>query len=88
MNLKNKKAIITGGSRGMGKATAIAFAKEGIDVAITGRNEKLLQETVSELEKFGVKATYEIFDIGNYDAVKKGIKNITGKAGLCRYFSE
>jgi len=81
MNLKNKKAIITGGSRGMGKATAIAFAKEGIDIAITGRNEKLLQETVSELEKFGVKATYEIFDIGNYDAVKKGIKSIMAKLG-------
>jgi 3-oxoacyl-[acyl-carrier protein] reductase len=30
--MKNKKAIITGGSRGLGKATAIAFAKEGIDV--------------------------------------------------------
>ena len=38
-NLKSKKAIITGGSRGLGRATAIAFAKEGIDVAITGRNE-------------------------------------------------
>ena len=38
-HLKGKKAIITGGSRGLGKATAIAFAKEGIDVAITGRKE-------------------------------------------------
>ena len=38
-NLKGKKAIITGGSRGLGKATAIAFANQGIDVAITGRNE-------------------------------------------------
>jgi|GEM_PF-4274036 len=33
-NLKGKKAIITGGSRGLGKATAIAFANQGIDVAI------------------------------------------------------
>ncbi len=41
-NLKGKKAIITGGSRGIGKATAIAFAKEGIDVGITGRDEKRL----------------------------------------------
>lgn len=81
MKLKNKKAIITGGSRGMGKATAIAFAKEGIDIAITGRNEKLLQETVIELEKFGIKAIYEVFDIGNYDAVKKGIKNSIARLG-------
>ena len=42
-NLKGKKAIITGGGKGLGKATALAFAKEGIDVAITGRNEKNLQ---------------------------------------------
>ena len=57
-NLKNKKAIITGGGRGLGKATALAFAKEGIDVAITGRTETVLKETVAELETFGVKATY------------------------------
>ena len=40
-NLKGKKAIITGGSRGLGKATAIAFANQGIDVAITGRNKQI-----------------------------------------------
>lgn len=80
-NLKGKKAIITGGSRGLGKATAIAFAKEGIDVAITGRNEKLLKETVSELESFGIKAMYSVFDVGNYDEVKKHIQSIIKNLG-------
>lgn len=80
-NLKNKKAIITGGGRGLGKATAIAFAKEGIDVAITGRNEAVLKETTSELESFGIKATYEIFDVGNYQEVKTGINNIIKNLG-------
>jgi len=75
-NLKGKKAIITGGSRGLGKATALAFAKEGIDVAITGRNEKNLQETVSELKALGVNATYALFSVGNYEEVQKGIKEI------------
>ncbi|MEL0653074.1 3-ketoacyl-ACP reductase [Algibacter sp. TI.3.09] len=79
--MKNKKAIITGGSRGLGKATAIAFAKEGIDVAITGRNEKALKETVSELEAIGVKATYAVFDVGNYEEVKTGIKSIIDTLG-------
>ena len=74
--LKNKKAIITGGSRGLGKATALAFAKEGIDIAITGRNEKILKETISELETFGVKAIYSVFDVGNYEEVKNSIKSI------------
>ena len=75
-NLKGKKAIITGGSRGLGKATAIAFAKQGIDVAITGRNETLLIVTVAELKALGVNATYAVFDVGNYDEVKKGIQEI------------
>ena len=80
-NLKNKKAIITGGGRGLGKATAIAFAKEGIDVAITGRNEAVLKETVSELKGFGIKAIYSVFDIGNYEDVKTGIDSIVKTLG-------
>jgi len=76
MELKGKKAIITGGSRGLGKATALAFAKLGIDVAITGRNEEKLKETVSELKSLGVNATYEVFDVANYEEVKVGIKKI------------
>ncbi len=75
-NLKGKKAIITGGSRGLGKATAIALAKEGVDVAITGRNEEQLVATVNELKSLGVNATYAVFDVGNYEEVKKGIQSI------------
>lgn len=80
-NLKHKKAVITGGGRGLGKATAIAFAKEGIDVAITGRTESTLKATVSELETYGIKATYAVFDIGNYDDVKPSIKKIIDTLG-------
>ena len=79
--MKNKKAIITGGGRGLGKATAIAFAKEGIDIAITGRNEAVLKETVAELEAFGVKAIYSVFDVGNYEEVKSSIKSIVNTLG-------
>ncbi|NRD19665.1 3-ketoacyl-ACP reductase [Winogradskyella eckloniae] len=79
--LKNRKAIITGGSRGLGKATAIAFAKEGIDVAITGRNEDALKATVSELEALGVNATYTAFDVSNYDEVKKNISTLITALG-------
>ena len=61
-NLKGKKAIITGGSRGLGKATAIAFANQGIDVAITGRNEADLKKTVAELKALGVNVRITIKD--------------------------
>jgi 3-oxoacyl-[acyl-carrier protein] reductase len=79
--LKNKKAIITGGGRGLGRATAIALAKEGVDVAITGRNEDLLIKTVSELKAIGVKAIYSVFDVGNYRAVEAGIIDIIERLG-------
>lgn len=80
-SIKNKKAIITGGGRGLGKATALAFAKEGIDVAITGRNEVVLKETVAELETYGVKAIYSVFDVSNYEEVKSSIKSIIETLG-------
>ena len=80
-NLTNKKAIITGGSRGLGKATAIAFAKKGINVAITGRNEKRLLSTVAEIKTYGVEATYAVFDVSNYSEVQKGIKEIINTFG-------
>jgi len=79
--LKNKKAIITGGGKGLGKATALAFAQEGIDIAITGRNEAVLKETVLELEAFGVKAIYSVFDVSDYESVKNGIKTIINELG-------
>ena len=75
-NLNTKTALVTGGSRGLGKATALALAKEGVAVAITGRNEATLKITVKEIEALGVKATYAVFDVGNYEAVKRGIKTI------------
>lgn len=81
IDIKNKKAIVTGGSRGLGKATALAFAKEGIDVAITGRNESLLKEVVAELKIYGVEAIYSVFDISDYTAVKRSIKNIIETLG-------
>ena len=79
--LKNKKAIITGGSRGLGKATALAFAKEGIDVAITGRNEEALKATVAELKEFGINAIYASFDVSNYEDVQKNIKSLIDGLG-------
>ncbi len=81
MNLKNKKAIVTGGSRGLGKATALAFAKEGIDVAITGRNEATLKETVALIKAEGGNAYYSVFDVANYDDTKHGIDSLIKKMG-------
>lgn len=75
-NIKGQKALITGGSRGLGKATALALAKEGVAIAITGRNKETLEATVTEIKALGVDATYAVFDVGDQTEVKKGIKSI------------
>ncbi|MCL7988763.1 3-ketoacyl-ACP reductase [Sphingobacterium sp. lm-10] len=75
-NLTGKKALITGGARGLGKATAIALAKEGVNIAITGRNEENLKQVVAELKELGVQATYQVFDVANYTDVQKGVTAI------------
>jgi len=80
-NLKGKYAYITGGSRGLGKATALALAAEGVNVAITGRNENTLRQTASEIEKHGVKAAYEVFDVSDFEAVKKAVANLKSNFG-------
>lgn len=73
--LKGKMALITGGSRGIGKAIALALAEEGVNVAITGRNEEKLKEVVQEIEIKGVKSAYAVFDITSktevYGALEK-----------------
>lgn len=79
--LNTKKALITGGSRGLGKAIALAFAKEGIDVAITGRNKDLLKKVVTELQELGVRATYAIFDIKNREEVHSSLTKLTEDFG-------
>lgn len=76
MNLEGKKAIITGGGRGLGKAVALALAKEGVHIGISGRNEGNLKITVEELQKLGVNAYYHIFNMDNEIEVKAGIDSL------------
>lgn len=80
-NLIGKKALITGGGRGLGKATALALASEGVHIAITGRNESVLQATVKEIEALDVKAFYAVFDVANAEDTKAGIAKIKAEFG-------
>lgn len=53
MRLLNRRALVTGASRGIGRAIAVAFAEEGTDVAITSRNLAALEETRAAVEAQG-----------------------------------
>jgi NAD(P)-dependent dehydrogenase (short-subunit alcohol dehydrogenase family) len=63
MRLAGKVALITGGTSGMGRATAMLFAQEGARVAITGRNEARGREVVAEIEQAGGTAIFVRSDV-------------------------
>ena len=71
MDKKKRLALVTGGSRGIGKAIALEFAENGIDVVVTGRNERRLIETSRELRDCSVRAYHVGADIGNPEGVKR-----------------
>ena len=54
LGLEGKRAIVTGGNRGIGRCSSLALAQEGARVCITARNQTLLDEVVGEIDAIGV----------------------------------
>lgn len=69
--LTGKVAVITGASRGFGKAMAILFAREGAQVIIAARSESEIQQLVQRLELAGCDAAYFVCDVSNSDEVEE-----------------
>jgi NAD(P)-dependent dehydrogenase (short-subunit alcohol dehydrogenase family) len=80
MKLKGKKALITGGSKGIGKGIAAAFLKEGASVIICGRNEINLKAACNELGRLG-RIEYIVADIANRDDIGVLAKSLGDKWG-------
>jgi len=73
LGLKGKKAIVTGGTRGIGHATARLLAAEGCDVAICARHRGPIDETVAALSRTGVKAVGGVVDVADLPALRAWI---------------
>ncbi len=77
MEVKNRVAIVTGGSRGIGRATAIALSKKGANIAIVYKsNSKAAKSVLDEVISNGVKANMFKCDVSNFEEVKKTVSII------------
>lgn len=81
LQLKGKTAVVTGASRGIGRAIAETFADEGANVAICARNAEQVAEVVKGLEARGVKAWGRSVDIADGDALKAFVRQAGGELG-------
>jgi 3-oxoacyl-[acyl-carrier protein] reductase len=81
LQLKGKKAVVLGGTRGIGRAIADTLAHEGADVAICARNAAQIEEAVAALHKIGVKATGAAVDIADGPALKKWVSDAGSSLG-------
>ncbi|MBO0424039.1 3-oxoacyl-[acyl-carrier-protein] reductase [Enterococcus plantarum] len=74
MELKGKNVFVTGSTRGIGKAVALAFAKEGANIVLNGRGE-ISAELITEIESFGVKCIGISGDIASFESAGKMIQD-------------
>lgn len=76
MNFKSQVAVITGGTRGIGKSIAEHFAKNGADIVVCGRNQQAAIEAAESLSSFGVKTIGLRLDVSNSQEVKETFEKI------------
>ena len=79
--LENRVAIITGGTAGIGAATAIRFAQEGAKVILWARNAERGNAFVEKMKGMGLEAEFDAIDSSNYEAVCEAAKRVNDKYG-------
>lgn len=77
----NKVALVTGGSSGIGKASAIAFAQEGAHVVIAARREKESQQVIEEIKSLGVDGLFVQTDVSKIADLQNMVKQTMTKFG-------
>lgn len=81
LDMTGKTVLITGGSRGLGRAMALGFAGQGANVAIVGRKMETCEETAREIEAFGVRAYPYAAHVGKWDELDRMVEAVYAEFG-------
>jgi len=81
LGLKGKVAVVTGGTEGIGRATALRLAREGAKVAICARRQPLLDQTAAEIRKAGTEALAVAADMSKTADIERFMKAVIGQFG-------
>ncbi|HLJ18461.1 MAG TPA: SDR family NAD(P)-dependent oxidoreductase [Bryobacteraceae bacterium] len=79
--LQGRTALITGASRGLGKAMALALAELGARLALVARDQEALNATAAEVHKLGAEAKVFVADVGNETQVSQLTKQVNAQLG-------
>ncbi len=79
--MNNKVVLITGGLTGIGRATALAFAREGARIVVSGRHDDEGQKLVNELGKLGAEAEFVRSDVRHEDDVRSLVDKTVARFG-------
>lgn len=80
-SLQGKVALVTGAGKGIGRAAAIALAKEGVNIGLIARSEDDLKKVKEEVEAFGVKAAYATADVSVMEEVNNAVETLKKELG-------
>src|ERR1700732_5645821 len=80
-SMNTEVVLITGGLTGIGRATALAFAKEGAQVVVSGRRDEEGQKVVSEIRKAGAEAEFIRADVRHEDDVRNLVDQTVERFG-------
>lgn len=81
ISLQGKNAIITGAGRGIGRATAIALAKEGANLGLLGLNIANLEKVAAELASYDIKVAIASADVADLSSVEQAVEQLKSELG-------